>query len=157
MKSHVRIIFSSIALLVCMFLFSLLTQHFIAIGASDQMWALIAALYLIVFPCITGALLKVTVNNKKPAMIIISLCIVIWSAGEAVIWGENLILQLLLKALFFPITMLFYYITFLTLKREKKRASIAIAGALTLLAAFVLWCGVLLFLSLLGWEMPPDI
>ena len=139
-----------------MFLFSLLTHHFIGTGASDEIWALIAALYLIIFPCIAGAFLKVTVNSKKPAMIVISLCIAVWSAGEAVIWGENLIRQLLIRAIFFPITMLFYYIAFVIVKKEKKAASTVTAAALTLLAAFVIWCGVLFFLSLLGWGMPPE-
>ena len=140
-----------------MFLFSLLTHHLIGIGASDEIWALTAVLYLIVLPCITGALLKVTVNNKIPAMIITALCIAVWSAGAAVFREERFVFHLLIKAVIFPMIMLFYYITFVIAKKEKKAASIAIAGALTLLAAFVLWIGVLFFLSLLGWEMPPDI
>ena len=146
MKFNKNVLFS-IILITCSILLSFLNNYFTNIELSNKIWSLILTLYFIALPALLGIMLKVIVNNKKHAVIIISLCTAISLICDAVILGEKIVLGLLTRAIPFLITMIYYFIAFSIINRRKKANAVTITIILTLLAALTFWWCNLLFLT----------
>lgn len=146
LKFNKNVLFS-IILITCSILLSFLNNYFTNIELSNKIWSLILTLYFIALPALLGIMLKVIVNNKKHAVIIISLCTAISLICDAVILGEKIVLGLLTRAIPFLITMIYYFIAFSIINRRKKANAVTITIILTLLAALTFWWCNLLFLT----------
>lgn len=154
MKLYKKIALSSVSLLALVSLLWLMVYNMRNRGSPDELWAFVAAVYFVLFPCISGVMLKLTVNDRKLAILVLSVCLLLWSTGSAVFLKEKFVWELLLGLVVFPIIMLFYFFAYLIVKREKKTSAIVVMIVSTLGTAFIIWLGVLFFLSLLGWGEP---
>ena len=141
-------LFFSVILLICMFALTLLRINLFNTTASNTLGAVYFTIYFVVFPCLSGVMLKVVVNNVKSALIITSLCMVIWSVGDAVFRGNRFFSELLLKVIIIQIIMFLYFIVFTIIKSEKKVFSIILISISFLILVLVFWGGQLLFLEL---------
>lgn len=139
--SKIRIAVISLLHIVCMFAISLINVFLVNKDTPIELTSLYMTLYFVIFPCICGATLKIFVNNIKIALIITTVCLIIWSAGDAMLRQSRFFAELLINAIVFPIIFLAYFITFSILKKEKKKASIAFAILYALIFSFIFWCG----------------
>ena len=149
MKSSIKNnLFFSVILLICMFALTLLSTRLPDLN-SNSLLAVFFTLYFVIFPCLSGIMLKVVVNNVKSALIIISLCVIRWSVGNtAFSETQPFFLELLINMIIIPITMFFYFIAYLVINSKKKVVSKILASISSLVLALVFWGGTMLFLEL---------
>lgn len=140
-RSSKRNVVFSITLLAFLFLLSVIKNYNAGTEASARIGALRMTVYFIILPCVSGVLLKVIVNDKKSAIIITAICMVLWAAGNALIWGGKFAVELLIALIVFPLIMLFYFMTFLTVTSKKKKVSIIIAIISALILTVAFWWG----------------
>lgn len=148
MKFCKKNVIFSVILISCMFLMSLINSYLASIELSNKLLALILTLFFVIFPFLLGILLKLIVNNKHSALLIIILSTTISSIGDVIFLGESFIIELLSKVLVIPTTMIYYYITFSIIQRQNKVVPIIISIILSFFIAFGFWWSNLLFLTL---------
>ena len=147
LKTSKKNIIFTLILLAFLFLLSLISYHAAGKDLSEGIRALIMTLFFVIVPGLSGVLLKVIINDRKNAVIITAVCTVLWAAGNALIWGGKFLFELLIALVIFPIIMLFYFITHLTVTGKKKKASAIIASISALIFTLAFWWGNAIFFS----------
>lgn len=152
-KTGKKNIIFSVSLLAFLLLLSLIRGRVPFGELSEGSKAFVITFVIVILPCISGVLLKVIINDKKSAVIIALSCSVLWAAGDALIYGEMFFLNLLICLMIFPMTILFYFITFLVVTSKRKKAAVIIAAASALFIASAVWVLILPFT--IEWAQPP--
>lgn len=140
-----------VVLALWQFVLYIVKNILIDVHAINQIIALEIVLYFFVFPSLLGVLLKLIIDNKSSVTFVLGLSIMISCICIAIAdnsGGNAFCIGLLVQILTIPITVIYYFITFLIIKTGKKLMSSIITIVISLIFAIIfLWLS-LIFLEL---------
>lgn len=140
-----------VVLVLWQFVLYIVRNILIDVHAINQIIALEIVTYFFVFPSLLGVLFKLIINNKSSVAFVLGLSIMISCICMAIVdnsGGNAFCGELFMQILTIPITVIYYFTTFLIIKTEKKLMSSIITIVISLIFAIVFLGLIFLFLEL---------